>query len=333
MAENTRHKPLLEVRDLRTQFKTERGLLHAVDGVSFTVESGRVLCIVGESGSGKSVTMRSLLRLIDSPGKIVGGTAEFHGEDLLSMSRKRIGQVRGDKIAMIFQNPMTSLNPMTTIGDQVSESLLLHRGMSKADAIREAVSLLRQVAIPAPEKRVWDYPAQFSGGMRQRIMIAAALSCRPDILIADEPTTALDVSIQAQILGLLKQQQAEINNALIMITHDLGVVANIADDVIIMYAGRIVERAPVREMFSRPRHPYTQGLIDTVRALQNPDHELHPIPGTPAVPLGKKKGCPFAARCKYAQDRCRSETPELTALTPHHIVACHVLPEGNYGHA
>lgn len=333
MKKTTQGQHLLDVRDLRTRFNTERGSLHAVDGVSFTVDSGKVLCIVGESGSGKSVTVRSLLRLIDPPGEIIGGTAFFHGEDLLSMSKKQIGAVRGDKIAMVFQNPLTSLNPMMTVGDQIAESLLLHRGVSKAEATREAVSLLRQVGIAAPESRVGDYPAQFSGGMRQRILIAAALACRPEILIADEPTTALDVSIQAQILGLLKKLQSEINNALIMITHDLGVVASIADDVMIMYAGRIVERAPVREIFARPRHPYTQGLIYTVRALLDPDRPLRPIPGTPAIPLGEKKGCPFAPRCGYVQEVCRTKTPELAPLNQDHVVACHVLPQGSAAHA
>ncbi len=333
MTKTTQGEHLLEVRDLRTRFNTERGSLYAVDGVSFTVDSGRVLCIVGESGSGKSVTVRSLLRLIDPPGEIIGGTAFFHGQDLLSMSKKQIAAVRCDKIAMVFQNPLTSLNPMMTVGDQIAESLLLHRGVSKAEATREAVSLLRQVGIAAPESRVGDYPAQFSGGMRQRILIAAALACRPEILIADEPTTALDVSIQAQILGLLKKLQSEINNALIMITHDLGVVASIADDVMIMYAGRIVERAPVREIFARPRHPYTQGLIYTVRALLDPDRPLHPIPGTPAIPLGEKKGCPFAPRCGYVQEVCRTKTPELAPLNQDHVVACHVLPQGSAAHA
>jgi oligopeptide/dipeptide ABC transporter ATP-binding protein len=324
--------PLLEVRDLQTRFETERGMLYAVDGVTFTVDGGQVLCIVGESGSGKSVTVRSLLRLIEAPGEIVGGAAYFHGKDLLSMPEEQLAALRGDKIAMVFQNPLTSLNPMTTIGDQVSEGLVLHRGMSKAEAKREAILLLRQVGIPAPEKRVWDYPAQFSGGMRQRIMIAAALSCKPEILIADEPTTALDVSTQAQILELMKDLQAEINNALIMITHDLGVVASIADDVIIMYAGRIVERASVGEIFSRPRHPYTQGLIETVKALEDPDRPLRPIPGTPAAPLGERKGCPFASRCAYVENRCRVEAPRLVQLGARHSAACHVLPETRAAH-
>jgi oligopeptide/dipeptide ABC transporter ATP-binding protein len=328
----TDNVPLLAVRGLRTRFNTKMGPVYAVDGVDFTLQSGKVLCIVGESGSGKSVTVRSLLRLVSPPGEIIAGTASFRGEDLLSMSDRRLAAVRGDKIAMVFQNPLTSLNPMTTIGEQVSESLLLHRGMSKAEATEETISLLRQVGIPAPDKRVWDYPAQFSGGMRQRILIAAALSCRPEILIADEPTTALDVSTQAQILNLLRKLQAEISNALIMITHDLGVVASLADDVMIMYAGRVVEQAPVREIFARPRHPYTQGLIDTVKALNDPERPLRPIPGTPAVPLGEKRGCPFSPRCAYAEGRCRSETPQLIPLNPHHIVACHVLPEGRAAH-
>lgn len=332
MTEPAPIQPLLEVRDLRTHFDTKRGTLHAVDGVSFSVNPGRVLCIVGESGSGKSVTVTSLLGLIRRPGRVAGGAAKFHDEDLLSMSRRRIAEIRGDRISMIFQNPLTSLNPALTIGDQVSESLILHRGMSRAEARNEAVRLLRQVGIPSPKERVDDYPASFSGGMRQRIMIAAALSCKPELLIADEPTTALDVSMQAQILDLLKELQAEINNVLVMITHDLGVVASIADEVMVMYSGKVVEQAPVREIFAAPRHPYTQGLIDTVRALDDSSRPLQPISGTPAIPLGRRAGCAFAPRCGFATEQCRVEIPELEQVGPDHSVACHVKPEPERAH-
>ncbi|WP_299847836.1 ABC transporter ATP-binding protein [uncultured Roseovarius sp.] len=324
---DTTTQPLLEVTDLRTHFATARGKLHAVDGVSFSANSGQVLCIVGESGSGKSVTLRSIMQLVQKPGKVTHGSAKFHGEDLLTMSRREIQDIRGDRISMIFQNPLTSLNPAMTIGAQVTESLLLHRNMSKAEAAAEGVELLRQVGIPSPRDRLSDYPAQFSGGMRQRIMIAAALSCKPEILIADEPTTALDVSMQAQILQLLKALQAEISNLLIMITHDLGVVASIADEVMVMYAGRVVEKAPVREIFANPCHPYTQGLINTVRALEDSTQPLSPIPGTPAIPLGERTGCAFAPRCAFARDDCRQVTPTLESLGPDHTIACHVKPQ------
>ncbi len=325
-------EPILNVRDLRTHFEIKRGKLHAVDGVSFSVNPGRVLCIVGESGSGKSVTVMSLLRLIRRPGKVTGGTAVFHGDDLLTMSRQQLADIRGDRISMIFQNPLTSLNPALTIGDQVSEGLILHRGMGRREAQAEAVKLLRQVGIPSPKERVTDYPASFSGGMRQRIMIAAALSCKPELLIADEPTTALDVSMQAQILDLLKELQAEINNVLVMITHDLGVVASIADEVMVMYSGKVVEQAPVREIFAAPRHPYTQGLIATVRALDDASRPLHPIPGTPAIPLGQRMGCAFAPRCGFATDQCRLETPHLELVGSAHTVACHVKPDPDRTH-
>jgi oligopeptide/dipeptide ABC transporter ATP-binding protein len=266
------------------------------------------------------------MQLVAKPGKVTGGTAKFHGEDLLSMPRRKIEAIRGNRISMIFQNPLTSLNPAMTIGAQVTESLLLHRNMSRNEADAEGIALLRQVGIPSPADRMTDYPAQFSGGMRQRIMIAAALSCKPEILIADEPTTALDVSMQAQILRLLKQLQEEIQNLLIMITHDLGVVASIADEVMVMYAGRVVEQAPVREIFGNPRHPYTQGLINTVRALEDPTQPLRPIPGTPAIPLGDRQGCAFAPRCAHATEMCRTVTPPVEALNPQHTIACHVKP-------
>ncbi len=323
MLVDPQEQPILEVCDLRTEFDTPGGVVHAVGGVSFSVERGKVLCIVGESGSGKSVTVRSILGLISPPGRVAGGRAYFHGKDLLAMSKRELNKIRGDRIAMVFQNPLTSLNPAMTVGDQVGESLIIHRGMSKSEARMEVIKLLRDVGIPSPEQRISDYPAQFSGGMRQRIMIASALSCRPEILIADEPTTALDVSMQAQILKLLKELQEEIHNALIMITHDLGVVAGIADDVIVMYSGKVVEKAPINEIYANPRHPYTQGLIDTVKALEDAEIDLAPIPGAPAIPRGEQLGCAFAPRCRYAQNKCRHASPELEMIGPDHIVACH----------
>ncbi|HLN11270.1 MAG TPA: ABC transporter ATP-binding protein, partial [Xanthobacteraceae bacterium] len=255
-------EPVLAVHDLRVEFQLETGRLKAVDGVSFAVLPGRVLCMVGESGSGKSVTAKALLRLIDPPGQIVAGAVRYRARELLSLPRKEMEKLRGDRISIVFQNAMTSLNPAFCVGDQVAESLRLHRGLDRKAARERAIGLLLEVGIPDAARRYGDYPHQFSGGMRQRILIAAAIACRPDILIADEPTTALDVSVQAQILRLLKKLQEELHNALLIITHDLGVVAAIADDVIVMYAGKIVEHAPVAALFDRPQHPYTRGLLE-----------------------------------------------------------------------
>jgi oligopeptide/dipeptide ABC transporter ATP-binding protein len=327
MGNPTNPAKLLQVTGLTTQFTTPRGVIHAVDNVSFSVDAGKVLCIVGESGSGKSVAMRSLMQLIRPPGKVVGGTALYRGRDLLALSNKEIAELRGDKISMIFQNPLTALNPAITIGDQIAESLILHRGMNRKTARPLVIDLLKKVGISAAERRIDDYPAQFSGGMCQRILIATALSCQPDILIADEPTTALDVSIQAQILELLKELQSEINNALILITHDLGVVASIADEVMVMYAGQTIEQGPVEQMFAAPRHPYTQGLIDSAEALEDPKRAIRPIPGVPVVPIGDRRGCSFAPRCNFSDGtRCISQTPSLEKLTADHAVACHVKP-------
>ena len=318
---------LLEVRGLETRFATRRGALHAVDGLSFRLEAGRVLCIVGESGSGKSVTARSIMRLVGPPGRIVGGEVLLQGRDLLRLEEREMREIRGDRVAMIFQNPLTALNPGLTVGEQVAEGLILHRGMDRAAARGETRELLRKVGIPAAEERLDEYPARFSGGMRQRILIAAAIACDPELLIADEPTTALDVTMQAQILRLLKTLQEETGSGLIMITHDLGVVAAIADEVLVMYAGRAVEQGPVETIFSAPRHPYTIGLIDAARALEDIERPIWPIPGAPAVALGARQGCAFAPRCAYASERCRQSVPPLEALSPQHRVACHEKPQ------
>ncbi len=319
---------LLEVDNLETRFASGRGEVRAVDGLSFRLEAGRVLCIVGESGSGKSVTARSVMRLVQPPGRIAGGSIRLGGQDLLALSEREMRALRGDRLAMIFQNPLTALNPGLTVGEQVAEGLILHRGMDRRSARREAMELLRKVGTPAAEERLDEYPARFSGGMRQRILIAAAIACGPELLIADEPTTALDVTMQAQILRLLKTLQAETGSGLIMITHDLGVVAAIADEVLVMYAGRAVEQGPVETIFEDPRHPYTIGLIETAQALEDVERPIVPIPGSPPVTLGERIGCAFAPRCRFAEARCRNEVPPLEALAADHRVACHVKPEG-----
>jgi oligopeptide/dipeptide ABC transporter ATP-binding protein len=322
----------LEVADLRVTFATAHGPVKSVDGVSFSAKKGRVLCIVGESGSGKSVTARAIMGLIAPPGRITGGSVRYNQLELRALTESQMAALRGDRIAMIFQNPMTSLNPAVTVGSQVAESLIIHRGMNPAAAQIEAIELLHRVRIPDAEKRHADYPGQFSGGMRQRIMIAAALSCRPDILIADEPTTALDVSTQAQILSLLREIQSEVQSVMIMITHDLGVVASIADDVLVMYSGRVAEMGPVGRIFAEPRHPYTQGLLRTVRSMEDPGRPLLPIPGAPPLAIGERRHCPFAARCSFVEQRCHSEMPRLAPVAPDHVVACHVRPQWEEAH-
>jgi len=329
--------PLLEVDDLRTYFFTRDGVVRAVDGVSFTVYPGETLAIVGESGCGKSVTSLSILRLIASPpGRIVAGRLVFEGRDLLGLSEDAMRDVRGNAISMIFQEPMTSLNPVLTIGRQISEALVLHRGMTKTEALARTVEMLRLVNIPDAERRVSQYPHQLSGGMRQRVMIAMALACDPKLLIADEPTTALDVTIQAQILDLMRGLKAKTGAAIVLITHDLGVVAEMAQRVVVMYAGRKVEEARVEDLFDRPRHPYTQGLLNSIpRLSETPaggdygaiaddgEHvRLAEIPGT--VPSLKEPiaGCVFAPRCAYATERCRAEYPPLEQKADGHWVAC-----------
>jgi oligopeptide transport system ATP-binding protein len=317
---------LLEIKNLKTRFFTQDGVVHAVNGISLYLNEGETLGLVGESGCGKSVSMLSVLRLIPQPpGKIVGGEVWFEGKDLLKISEDEIRKIRGNKIAMIFQDPMTSLNPVLTIGQQLGEPLMLHMGMSKKEAREESIRLLKMVGIPEAEKRLDDYPHQFSGGMRQRVMIAMALACNPKILIADEPTTALDVTIQAQIIDLVKRLRDEIGMAIIWITHDLGIIAGLAQRVNVMYAGFIIETAPVKKLYGDPRHPYTLGLLRSVPRLDAPIKEkLTPIEGLPPDLIGLPPGCPFAPRCEYAIDRCREENPQLEPVDTDHSVACWV---------
>jgi len=318
--------PLLEVRNLKTRFFTQDGVVHAVNGISYTLNEGETLGIVGESGCGKSVSVLSIMRLIpEPPGRIVGGEVLFEGQDLLKMSSEEIRRVRGNRIAMIFQDPMTSLNPVLTIGRQVSEALELHMGMDRAQARRRTIELLEMVGIPQAADRYDDYPHQFSGGMRQRVMIAMALSCNPQILIADEPTTALDVTIQAQIIDLVKRLRDEIGMAVIWITHDLGIIAGLADKVIVMYAGYIVERAGVKDLYGDPRHPYTIGLLGSLPRLDEVRKErLTSIEGLPPDLIDLQPGCPFYPRCRYRIDRCREEMPPLKPVGLNHEIACWV---------
>ena len=314
----------MEVKDLVTQFHTQDGVVHAVNGVSFTLNESETLGVVGESGCGKSVTMMSLLQLIPQPpGKIVSGEAHFLGNDLLKMSPDEIRAVRGAQIGMVFQDPMTSLNPVLTIGKQLTEPLELHMGMSREQAHERAIELLRLVGISDAESHLEDYPHQFSGGMRQRVMIAMALACTPQILIADEPTTALDVTIQAQIIELVKRLRQELGTAIIWITHDLGIIAGLAHRVMVMYAGFIVERAPVKELYANPQHPYTRGLMGSLpRVDEEQAHRLVNIDGLPPDLLDEPVGCQYAPRCPYAYDRCRADIPELRPVEVGHEVAC-----------
>ncbi|HET9578365.1 MAG TPA: ABC transporter ATP-binding protein [Usitatibacter sp.] len=314
---------LLDVQDLRTHFFTRDGVVRAVDGVSFSVEKGETLAIVGESGCGKSVTSLSILRLIASPpGRTVGGRVMFEGRDLLALPMPEMRGIRGDAISMIFQEPMTSLNPVLTIGRQISEVLTLHRGLSREDAGRRAIEMLRLVHIPEAERRIGQYPHELSGGMRQRVMIAMALACEPRLLIADEPTTALDVTIQAQILDLMRELKSRTGAAIVLITHDLGVVAEMAQRVVVMYAGRKVEEAPVAELFARPRHPYTRGLLDSMPKLGLRGRRLTEIPGTVPSLMEPIPGCTFAPRCPFATQQCREEYPPLEEKSPGHTAAC-----------
>jgi len=318
--------PLLEVKDLKTRFFTQDGVVHAVNGISYTLDEGETLGIVGESGCGKSVSVLSVMRLIpEPPGRIVGGEVLLEGQDLLKMSPNEIRRVRGNRIAMIFQDPMTSLNPVLTIGRQVSEALELHMGMDKVQARRRTIELLEMVGIPQAADRFDDYPHQFSGGMRQRVMIAMALSCNPQILIADEPTTALDVTIQAQFIELVKRLRDEIGMAVIWITHNLGIIAGLAEKVIVMYAGYIVERAGVKEVYGDPRHPYTIGLLESLPRLDEVRKErLISIEGLPPDLIDLQPGCPFYPRCSYRMDRCQEEMPPLEPVELDHEIACWV---------
>jgi oligopeptide transport system ATP-binding protein len=315
---------LLEVRNLKTEFRTQEGIVHAVNGVSFSVDEGETLGLVGESGCGKSVSMLSVMRLIPiPPGKITSGEVVFQGQDLLKLNDEEMRQIRGNKIAMVFQDPMTSLNPVLTIGKQVTEALELHLGMTKEQARKRAAELLKMVNIPEAETHLDDYPHQFSGGMRQRVMIAMGLSCSPQLLIADEPTTALDVTIQAQIIDIVKRLKRELGMAIIWITHDLGVIAGLADRINVMYAGYVVETAPNKEIFANPLHPYTLGLLGSIPRLDEARKEkLTPIEGLPPDLIGMSSGCPFYDRCRFRTQKCQEENPSLMSVGVRHWSAC-----------
>ena len=320
--------PILDVKGLKTVFRTRGGEVHAVNSVDFDLRPGELLGVVGESGSGKSVTMMSLLRLLPSPpAEMRDGTVMFDGQDLLKISPEDLRKIRGSKIGFIFQDPMTSLNPVYTIGFQLAEPLRAHLGMSKAQARTRSIELLQLVGIPDPERRLKDYPHQFSGGMRQRVMIAIALACDPQVLIADEPTTALDVTIQAQIIELVKELRQKLGMAIIWITHDLGVIAGIADRVMVMYAGQVVEEGPVNDIFKDPQHPYTQALLKTVPAVRGPREEkLQVIEGQPPILHAAPVACSFRNRCQFAFDRCAQENPVLRNVSaPGHRAACFLL--------
>ncbi len=322
------NKPLLEVKNLKTEFRLSQGTVHAVNGVSFTIGEGEVLGIVGESGCGKSVTALSLMRLIESPGRIVDGQVLFYDRDrivdLAALPLHEMERIRGNKISMIFQDPMTSLNPVLTIGYQLTEPLKQHRSMSEDQARKTAIQLLDRVGIPEAAVRMNDYPHQFSGGMRQRVMVAMAAACQPRLLIADEPTTALDVTIQAQIIDLINELKEETGTSVIIITHDLGVIAGIADQVAVMYAGHIIEKSPVREIFSAPRHPYTQALIGSIPRLRYWPDRLTTIEGAPPNLMTEITGCPFHPRCPVRIQRCEAERPPFIESTPGHACACWV---------
>ncbi len=322
-------EPLLDVRDLHTSFDTARGVVKAVDGVSLQLRRGRTLGVVGESGSGKTVLSRSLVNLLPRRGTLRSGSVRFDGRELTELSPAAMRRIWGAEMAMVLQDPMTSLNPVTRIGRQITESLGIHLGEKGATARAHAADLLRSVGIPAPERRLREYPHQLSGGMRQRVTIAIALACGPRLLVADEPTTALDVTVQRQILDLLAEQQRERDMAMVLVTHDLGVVAGRTDEIAVMYAGRVVERAPTRELFSRYRHPYTEGLLRSIPRLHQPSHtRLAAIPGRPPDLVDPGPGCAFAPRCRYAQDRCLGEAPLLQIDGYGHEAACH-FPVGS----
>ncbi|MFP5331115.1 MAG: ABC transporter ATP-binding protein [Acidimicrobiia bacterium] len=323
--------PVLQVDDLRIEFGTRTGTAQVVNGLSYHVDRGETLAIVGESGSGKSVSALALLQLLPTPPARVSGRATFAGANLLTMNDRDIRRVRGNQIAMIFQDPMTSLNPVRTIGTQLIEPIELHLGLKGSAARERAIDLLATVGIPSPERRIDDYPHQFSGGMRQRVMIAMGISCEPDLLIADEATTALDVTTQAQIVEEMEALQDRLGMALIWITHDLGVVAGIADRVMVLYGGRIMEEAAVDDLYRRRRHPYTRGLLDSLPTpgVDRPER-LYAIPGLPPDPARMPPGCPFAPRCEHAVQQCREDRPEYRFPVPEHRVACHFDPEDLY---
>ncbi len=314
--------PLLQVKNLCTSFNVDAGEVRAVNGISFNLDKGKVLGIVGESGSGKSVTAYSIMRILVEPGKIVGGEILFNGEDIVKYSKKQMREFRGKRVSIIFQDPMTSLNPTFTIGNQLREAILLHTDRNRTEANARALEMLQLVGVNEPEKRLKQYPHELSGGMRQRVMIAMALACEPDILIADEPTTALDVTIQAQILELMKDLQKKMGMAIIMITHDLGVIADMCDEIIVMYAGRVCERGTVDEIFYNPRHEYTKGLLRSIPTLNGGHDKLIPIAGSPVDLTNLPKGCAFASRCDRCMKICLTEQPEEVRVNDSHIASC-----------
>ena len=318
------NKPLLEVKNLKTFFKTRNGIVKAVNDVSYSIYPGKTLGIVGESGSGKSVSAMSVLRLLDANGYIAGGTVTFDGQDLSKVTTEQMYHIRGNRISVIFQEPMTSLNPVFSVKKQLSEPFIIHQGMSKNEAAAKCIEMLKAVQIPNPEAVAKQYPHQLSGGMRQRVMIAMALACKPDILIADEPTTALDVTIQAQILRLMNDLQKENGTAIMFITHDLGVINEMADDVVVMYCGQVVEQAPARVIFTNceKSHPYTEGLMYSIPRLNDDRKKLDPIPGAVPHPLDLPKGCKFAPRCKYCTQKCIDAEPELKQVAEGQYVRC-----------
>ncbi|MGL5080843.1 MAG: ABC transporter ATP-binding protein [Microcoleaceae cyanobacterium] len=319
---------LLEVKNLTTHFFTPGGVVHAVNRISYQVNSGETVGIVGESGSGKSISVLSILQLIPSPpGKIMAGEVWFEGQDLLLLNARAIQQIRGNQIAMIFQDPLTALNPVLTIETQLTESMKLHLGLTQTQARIQAIELLKQVGIPDAERRISNYPHQFSGGMRQRVMIAIGLACHPKLLIADEPTTALDVTIQAQVIELIKQLRQDIGMTILWITHDLALLAGLADRILVMYAGQIVEQATVHQLYKTPRHPYTMGLLNSLPRLDRDRPQLLTIEGTPPDLIHYPLGCPFAPRCPFALEHCFTENPGLEQIETNHQVACWVKPE------
>ncbi len=317
-------RPILEIKDLKVYFDTDDGIVKSVDGVDLQVMRGATLGLVGESGCGKSVTCLAIPQLIESPpGRIAGGEILFRGRDLLKLSEKEMQKVRGNDIGMIFQEPMTSLNPVFTIGDQIKETIMLHKNKDGREAHELAVHIIKKVGIPSPEIRVNDYPHQMSGGMKQRVMIAMALSCGPELLIADEPTTALDVTVQVQILDLIRSLQDELGMSVLLVTHDLGMVAEIASDVAVMYASKVVECGPVDEIFRDPRHPYTLGLFTSIPVAGKRGEDLYVIPGSVPNPLAFPEGCRFWPRCMFAEEKCREQAPGLSGITDGHTAACH----------
>ncbi|MGB9376412.1 MAG: ABC transporter ATP-binding protein [Mycobacteriales bacterium] len=320
--------PLLDVEDLHVEFRTREGIARAVNGVTYSLREGETLAVLGESGSGKSVTAQAIMGILDTPpGYVTKGAVRFRGEDLLKMPEDKRRNFRGRRIAMIFQDALSALNPVFSVGWQIAEMFRVHEGMSKRDAMRKTIELMERVRIPAAKQRVGDYPHQFSGGMRQRIMIAMAIALDPDVLIADEPTTALDVTVQAQVMLLLKELQQESNMGLILITHDLGVVADVADKIAVMYAGRIVERADVMSIYANPAHPYTEGLIASIPRVDMKGQALYAIKGLPPNLLHVPPGCPFNPRCSYAKDICRTDDPPLFDVDTGHTSACHFWKE------